>query len=99
MILIDLNVKDIGIQTEYCFDSNGNAEFKCECNDGFDGKRCEDECSLECGINGSCATEINSNTGIKQSKCLCNENFTGLDSQSLHLDTKIKYIIKVQIAQ
>ena len=75
----DINIENIGLNTEYCFDSNGNAEFKCECNEGFDGKRCEDECSLECGINGSCVTEVNSTSGIKQSKCLCTDNFTGLD--------------------
>ena len=64
---IDISIEDIGINTEYCFDSNGNAEFKCECNEGFDGKRCEDVCALQCGINGSewkCMTEINSNIGI-----------------------------------
>ena len=78
MKLTDINAENIGINTEYCFDSNGNAEFKCECNEGFDGKRCEDLCSLECGINGSCVNEINSSNGIKQSKCLCRNNFTGL---------------------
>ena len=77
----------MNINTEYCFDANGNAEFKCECNEGFDGKRCEDVCSLECGINGSCVNEINSTTGIKQSKCICTDNFRGLDSD---LDTNLK---------
>ena len=67
----------MGINTEYCSDSNGNAEFKCECNEGFVGKRCEDECFLECGIHGSCTTDINTTTGIKQRKCLCRDNFTG----------------------
>ena len=76
---MDINIKNIGLNTEYCFDSNGNAEFKCECNEGFDGKKCEDECSLECGIYGSCVNEINGTTGIKQSKCICTDNFTGLD--------------------
>ena len=84
---IDINIENIGENTEYCFDSNGSDEFKCECNEGFDGKICDEVCSLDCGINGSCVTEINSTTGIKQSKCLCNENFTGFDSRSLHLDT------------
>ena len=87
MNMIDINNKNMGINTDYCFDSNGNAEFKCECSEGFDGKRCEDVCSLECGINGSCVNEIDSNTGIKQSTCLCTDNFTGLDS---HLDTNLK---------
>ena len=80
MKIIDINIENIGINTEYCFDSNGNAEFKCECNDGFDGKRCEDICALDCGMNGSCANEINSTSGIKQSKCICTDNFTGFNS-------------------
>ena len=73
----DINDENIGINTEYCFDSNASDEYKCECNEGFDGKRCEDECSLECGIHGSCTTEINTATGTKQWKCLCRDNFTG----------------------
>ena len=73
----DIIVENIGLNTEYCFDSNGSDEFKCECNEGFDGKRCEDECSLECGIHGSCTTEINTVSGTKQWKCLCRNNFTG----------------------
>ena len=31
----------MGVNTEYCSDLNGNQEFKCECKDGYDGKRCE----------------------------------------------------------
>ena len=27
--------------TEYCFDSERNSEFKCVCHEGFDGKHCE----------------------------------------------------------
>ena len=77
MNIFDIIFENIGTNTEYCFDSNGSDEFKCECNEGFDGKRCEDVCSLECGINGSCENEINTITGIKQSKCLCRNNFTG----------------------
>ena len=88
---IDINVENIGINTEYCFDSNGSDEFKCECNDGFDGKRCEDECSLDCGIHGNCTTEINTTTGIKQWKCLCNDNFTGFNSHSSNPDTSSVY--------
>ena len=73
----DIISENIGKNTEYCSDSNGNAEFKCECNEGFDGKRCEDECFLECHNDGICMTEINSTTGIMQSNCLCTDNFTG----------------------
>ena len=68
----------MGINTERCFDSDGDAEFECECNRGFGGKRCEDDC-LDCGINGRCVTQINSTTGIKQWKCLCTDNFIGFN--------------------
>ena len=72
--MFDISFENIGINTEYCFDSNGSDEFKCECNEGFDGKICEEECSLKCGIHESCMTEINPITGIKQWKCLCKNN-------------------------
>ena len=75
--MTDINLKKIGINTKYCFDSNGSDEYKCECNEGHDGKHCEHECSLDCGIYGNCTTEINETTGIKQWKCLCTDNFTG----------------------
>ena len=75
--MININLKKIGINTKYCFDSNGSDEYKCECNEGHDGKQCEHECSLDCGIYGNCTTEINETTGIKQWKCLCTDNFTG----------------------
>ena len=75
--MFDINLKNIGINTNYCFDSNGSDEYKCECNEGYDGKRCEHGCSLECGNNGYCTADINSTTGIKQWKCLCTDNFTG----------------------
>ena len=75
---IDINNENIGNNTEYCFDSNGNDEFKCECNEGFDGKRCdEDVCLLECKNDGNCITAIVSTTGTKQPKCICADNFTG----------------------
>ena len=76
--LVLINLKNIGINTNYCFDSNGNDEYKCECNEGYDGKRCEFECFIDCGLNGTCTAEINSTTGIKELKCHCRNNFTGL---------------------
>ena len=83
--MLDINIKNIGNNTEYCFDSDGSDEYKCECNAGFDGKRCEIECSLDCGIHGSCITEINSTTGIKEWKCFCTDNFAGSYLQSSYL--------------
>ena len=56
----------------------GRDEYKCECNDGYDGKICEFKCDLDCGINGICANEFDSTTGTKQWKCICTNNFTGL---------------------
>ena len=71
--MININIKNIGLNTEYCFDSNGSQEFKCECNEGFDGPRCEDECSLVCEKNEICTSEINVN-GTKTFECVCNGN-------------------------
>ena len=71
--MININIKNIGLNTEYCFDSNGSQEFKCECNEGFDGPRCEDECSLECEEKEICTSRINLN-GIKTFVCACNLN-------------------------
>ena len=89
-------MKNIGNNTEYCFDSDGNEEFKCECNEGFDGKRCEMErCSLDCGINGICTTEIDE-FGIKKSKCLCDENLChngGACTSTINADIQA-YVIK-----
>ena len=38
---------------------NGTGEFKCECRDGFDGKRCDEVCSLFCAKDEFCTTQIN----------------------------------------
>ena len=75
--ILDIIIENVGVNTEYCFDSNGNEEFKCECNEGFDGKRCEDQCFLECGNNGICTSKINISTGTKEWECFCSNNFTG----------------------
>ena len=48
----------------------GNSEFKCECNEGFDGTRCEYECPLECIENETCTAKINSATLIKEWNCI-----------------------------
>ena len=70
MKMIDKNIKNVGINTEYCFDYDGADEFKCECNQGFDGKRCEDECSLECNDGWACSPEFNDTSGTKRWKCI-----------------------------
>ena len=72
------------MNTEYCSDMNGNQEFKCECNDGYDGKRCEVYvCPLDCQNNGICESEIID--GKKIWKCECPFPFEG---------ETIKYLIK-----
>ena len=40
--------------TIYCSDSGGSSEYKCVCNEGFDGQHCEYECPLECEENEIC---------------------------------------------
>ena len=68
----------MGINTASCSDAKRNAEFKCECNDGFDGKRCENDQCLECvHENQICTSKINGTTGYKQWECLCSNNFAG----------------------
>ena len=58
---------------------NETGEFKCECNEGFDGKRCDEKCILTCAINELCTTGINEITGTKKWICKpklpeCNAN-------------------------
>ena len=54
-----------------------SSEFKCVCNEGFSGTRCENKCPLKCENNGNCTLD-GIKEGIKQWKCLCSENFSGL---------------------
>ena len=54
--------------TEFCSDSDGNSEFKCNCHEGFDGQHCEYECSLECKENEICISEIESS--YQKWKCI-----------------------------
>ena len=75
--MIDFPTKNIGVNTRYCFDMNGSQEFKCECNDGFDGKRCEIFiCPLNCENNGTCLSEIDE-FGKKIWSCECSFPFQG----------------------
>ena len=76
----------MGVNTKYCFDNNGSQEFKCECNDDFDGKRCEVSlCPIDfCKNNGECKSEINNITNIKEWKCECPAQFIG---------NRLKYIL------
>ena len=69
----------MGVNTEYCSDLNGNQEFKCECNDGFDGKRCEvSVCPLNfCKNNEICRSEIDETNGKKIWECVCPLPFAG----------------------
>ena len=39
--MIGIDIKKMGLNTEFCSDVNGSKEFKCQCKDGFIGKRCE----------------------------------------------------------
>ena len=79
--MIDINIESLN--TNNCFDSDGTTEFKCNCNDGFDGKICEKECSLKCENNGICQWNIpeteavNNSVSIKNMKCDCKPGFEG----------------------
>ena len=71
--MIDINSKNMGINTRYCSDSMGNSEFKCECHEGFEGTRCENECPSEilvsCKDYETCRSEIDKTTSIQKWKC------------------------------
>ena len=60
----------MGLNTEYCSDLNGSQEYKCDCHDGFDGKRCEVECPVNCENYKICKSEINKTTNIKKYMCV-----------------------------
>ena len=66
----------MGVNTEDCSDMNGSQEFKCKCNDRFQGERCEISlCPLDyCRNNGTCTNEINSTV---QWICDCPPHFAG----------------------
>ena len=66
----------MGENTESCSDVNGSQEFKCQCKDGFIGKKCEVAgCSTNyCFNNGTCSINDNDND---QLHCECNEGFEG----------------------
>ena len=72
--MIGIGIKKMGTNSESCSDVNGSQEFKCQCKEGFDGKRCEVAvCSSKyCNNNGLCT--INEDD---QLKCECNEGFQG----------------------
>ena len=67
----------MGINTASCSDVNGSQEFKCQCEDGFDGQRCEVAvCSSNyCYNNGLCSIE--DDNGIKRLQCECFDGFEG----------------------
>ena len=58
--MIHIIIKNIGVNTDNCSDMNGSQEFKCECNERFDGERCEESvCPLNfCKNSGTCMSEI-----------------------------------------
>ena len=72
-----IDIKNIGVNTESCSDVNGSQEFKCECKEGFDGKRCEIAVctSNYCNNNGLCSIESHNDT--KRLQCECYEGFEG----------------------
>ena len=72
-------IKKIGVNTESCSDVNGTQEFKCQCIDGFVGKRCEVAvCSSDyCNNNGSCSIKNDNENDNDQLQCECNVGFDG----------------------
>ena len=79
----------MNVNTEYCSDMDGSQEFRCQCNDGFDGKRCEIVCPLDCKNGGSCITKMTTKTNNKQWKCNCPSQFTGEKHSNIKEITKM----------
>ena len=67
------------MNTESCSDVNGSQEFKCQCKEGFEGKRCEVAvCSSNyCNNNGVCSIKSDNQNDINQLQCICNYGFEG----------------------
>ena len=74
--MIYMIIKNIGVNTAYCSDANGKQEFKCVCNDGFDGKQCEFSCPINCENNGKCLYKIDQD-GKMIWECECSFPFEG----------------------
>ena len=72
------NNKNMSVNTESCFDLNETQEFKCQCKDGFDGKRCELHVCPTCENNGSCPVEISDTSGRQPVHCECPFPYEGL---------------------
>ena len=70
----DINLKNLGINTASCSDVSGTQEFKCDCNDRFDGKRCEINLPFECDGNPCCENGPNALCCANNGVC-SNENF------------------------
>ena len=69
----------MGLNTESCSDMNGSQEFRCQCMDGFDGRRCEvPVCSSNyCNNNGLCSLKSDNEDDIDQLRCECIDGFEG----------------------
>ena len=46
--------------TLYCSASGGSSAYKCVCNEGFDGLRCEHKCPIDCKTDEICISKIDS---------------------------------------
>ena len=46
--------------TLYCSDSGGSSAYKCNCNEGFDGLRCQHKCPIDCEVDKICISKIDS---------------------------------------
>ena len=73
--MIGISIKKMGINTAFCSDVNESQEFKCQCKDGFVGKRCELAIcsSTYCNKNGLCFIKNDND----QLDCECNSGFEG----------------------
>ena len=61
----------MGVNTEFCLDTNGTEEFNCKCHAGFVGRRCAtDLCDNLTCENGSC----------EKGSCICNAGYINIEN-------------------
>ena len=62
--------KNMDVNTNNCIDMDGTEKFNCECNDGFEGERCEkDKCEGVICENGSCYSGT----------CICDDGYINIE--------------------
>ena len=65
------HIKKMDVNTKQCNDMDGTKKFNCECNDGFEGERCEKD---------SCEGVICENGFCENGTCSCNGGYIKIEN-------------------